>query len=331
MNGKILIVDDEPNVLVSLSALFKEAKPQPVTASRARTALQILRSDTDIDVIVSDQRMPGMLGIELLKQIKQVSPTTVRILLTGYSDLEAIIESVNTGEIFRYVNKPWAGVKLKDTVALACKYADRLKTAPPPIPKASSASSNAAGLLGALGVTAPTASSNGKIELLFVDPKPANLSAYKELLSTNYLVHTAASASDAFEILKHSPVSVLVSEVNLGETSGIEFLAAASLERPDVVSILVSDSRDAGIAIRLINEVQVFRYLIKPFQRELLKSAIELAVSKHQVLVDAPILNPKAYSGVALSASSALLQGDSKSLEEALSKVRDLLKVKATY
>ncbi|KER09087.1 MAG: hypothetical protein HY22_13785 [[Candidatus Thermochlorobacteriaceae] bacterium GBChlB] len=327
MSHTLLFVDDEPQIVQSLSLLFDDYTT--LTANSGMEALEIFKKGNPIDVIVSDQRMPGMLGIELLKEVKRISPTTVRILLTGYSDLEAIIESVNTGEIFRYVNKPWAGAKLKDTVSLACKYADRLKSTPMPAPKATSTSSNSAGLLSTLGVNVPTPTAGAKTEILFVDPKPANLAAYKELLSTNYTVHTAATAADAFEVLKRAPVSVLVSEVNLGDTSGIEFLAVVSNERPDIVSILVSDSRDAGIAIRLINEVQVFRYLIKPFQRELLKSAIELAVSKHQVLVDAPVLNSKAYSGV--TPAGTLSQGDSKSLEEALSKVRDLIKSKATY
>ncbi|MDW8465536.1 MAG: response regulator [Chloroherpetonaceae bacterium] len=322
MSHSLLFVDDEPNIVQSLSLLFDDHKV--FTANSGFEALEIFQRGEKIDVIVSDQRMPGMLGVELLKEVKRISPNTVRILLTGYSDLNAIIDSVNAGEIFRYINKPWQSSKLKETVALACEYADRLKTAPQPAPRTTSAS---AGLLQALGVS--QIPDTHKEHLLFVNPKPANLQAYRQVLGQNYIVHTAESAAQAFVILKSQPISVLISEINLPDTSAADFLVAVAAEKPDVVTILLSDSRDASIAVRLINEAQVFRYLIKPMQRELLKSTIELAISRHHALVSTPQINTRAYMGV--KGVAALSQGDSKSLEEAVAKVREILKARVTY
>ncbi|MCS6990042.1 MAG: response regulator [Chloroherpetonaceae bacterium] len=325
MPHKVLFVDDEPNIVQSLSLLFDDY--DVLTATSGEEALKYFRNGNVPDVIVSDQRMPMMTGVELLQKVKELSPNTVRILLTGYSDLDAIIDSVNAGEIFRYINKPWNSAKLKDTVALACQFSDRLKNAPPPSPASKIASAPpSAGVLSALGV--PT-SATGASEhhLLFVDPNPANLQAYKDLLASSYAVHTALNAQDAFAILKIRPIDVLITEVNLGATSAVDFLAAVSASYPDVVSILLSDSRDASIAIRLINEVQIFRYLIKPFQRQLLKSAIELAISRHDEIAGRADVNPKRYMGVV----DAIRDKPAASLDEALARVRELLAARKTY
>lgn len=322
MPHSLLLVDDEPNIVQSLSLLFDDHKVY--TANSGFEALEFFKRGEQIDIIISDQRMPGMLGVELLREVCRISPNTVRILLTGYSDLDAIIESVNAGEIFRYINKPWQSSKLKETVALAGEYAERLKRTPRPAPKTASTS---AGLLSTLGVNLPPTAV--KENLLFVDPRPANLQAYQQVLGDKYEVHTAVNAAEAFKILKTKPISVLVSEVNLPDISAADFLVAAATEKPDVVTILLSDSRDASIAIRLINEAQVFRYLVKPMQRELLKSTIELAISRHQTLVSAPQLNTRIVANTHLTAP--LSQSDAHSLEEALAKVRELAKMRKTY
>lgn len=324
MQHKVLFVDDEPQIVQSLSLLFDDYNV--MTATSGEEALKYFKNGNVPDVIVSDQRMPMMTGVELLQKVREISPNTVRILLTGYSDLDAVIDSVNSGEIFRYINKPWNSAKLKDTVALACQFSDRLKSAPPPkFVKATSAPPSA-GMLAALGVDMPTKSSS-EYHLLFIDPNPTNLQAYKDLLAPSYTVHTALDPSEAFNVLKTQPIDVLITEVTLGAMSAVDFLAAVSASYPDVVSILLSSSRDASIAIRLINEVQIFRYLIKPFQRQLLKSVIELAISRHDSLAGRTEINSKSYSGVI----DAIREKPAASLDEALTRVRELLSARKTY
>ncbi len=115
---KMLIVDDEPQVLESLCQLF-ETDFTVLTAQSGEEALNIVMQTPDLAVVISDQRMPSMKGVDLLKQVKQILPDTMRILLTGYTDLEAVLESVNLGEIFRYVRKPWHPETLKSIVSLA--------------------------------------------------------------------------------------------------------------------------------------------------------------------------------------------------------------------
>jgi response regulator RpfG family c-di-GMP phosphodiesterase len=116
---RLLCVDDEQLVLSALTRLFR-GDCDVVTANSGEEALRLVR-DGDFHVVVSDQRMPGMKGVDLLRQIKDIAPQTMRILLTGYSDLGAIVDSVNDGEVFRYITKPWKNDALRYTVQLAAK------------------------------------------------------------------------------------------------------------------------------------------------------------------------------------------------------------------
>ena len=101
----LLLIDDEERILRSLRMLFFIGYDVRTTTDPDE-AIRILREEK-VHVIVSDQRMPVMQGSELLRIARETSPATMRILLTGYSDLDASIASVNEGEVFRYLMKPW--------------------------------------------------------------------------------------------------------------------------------------------------------------------------------------------------------------------------------
>ncbi|PRE35516.1 HD domain-containing phosphohydrolase [Burkholderia cenocepacia] len=102
----ILLVDDEPNVLSALRRVFRPTGYDIVTADSGEMALEILAS-TDIDLIVSDMRMPHMSGAEFLARARALYPDTMRILLTGYAELASVVQAVNEGGVYRYLNKPW--------------------------------------------------------------------------------------------------------------------------------------------------------------------------------------------------------------------------------
>jgi len=130
MNRKatILFVDDEKRVLNSMRGLFRRDY-QLFLATEGETALQIV-SDKSVDVAVVDQRMPGMNGTEVLGKIKQLSPRTVRILLTGYADPTAVEGSINIGEVFRFLSKPCPPQLLRDTLELAIAAARAERSVP---------------------------------------------------------------------------------------------------------------------------------------------------------------------------------------------------------
>ena len=115
----LLLVDDEPDLLMSLEGLLRQ-KFQLHTAESAEAALNIV-DEIDIQIVMSDQRMPGMMGDALLAEIASRSPDTIRILLTGYADIQDVIRALNTGGLFRYLTKPWDLDELLD-VLNSCLY-----------------------------------------------------------------------------------------------------------------------------------------------------------------------------------------------------------------
>lgn len=104
--GNVLFVDDEISTLKSIKRLLSMHGFEILTANSGEEALEIIRAN-NIAVCVSDQRMPGMLGTDLLTKAKEISPLTVRMILTAYTDLDSLLGAINNGEIFRFILKPW--------------------------------------------------------------------------------------------------------------------------------------------------------------------------------------------------------------------------------
>ena len=110
----ILYVDDELNNLVSFKAVFR-IKYHVLTALSGEEAITILRNNS-INIMITDQRMPQMTGVEFLESILDEFPDPIRILLTGYADMNAVIDAVNKGKIFHYLSKPWNEEELDLTI-----------------------------------------------------------------------------------------------------------------------------------------------------------------------------------------------------------------------
>jgi PAS domain S-box-containing protein len=115
---RILIVDDEEAILETMTFTFMDLY-EVLTTSDPTQALQIMSENEPIAVVITDQRMPGMTGVELLREIYDRYPETVRIILTGFADSEATIKAINDGHIYGYVNKPWEPEELKTIVRRA--------------------------------------------------------------------------------------------------------------------------------------------------------------------------------------------------------------------
>ncbi|MDH3351542.1 MAG: response regulator [Gammaproteobacteria bacterium] len=115
MTEKVLFVDDEPNVLQSIRRGLRKQFDVHV-AEGGEAALQLLHGEHNFAVIVSDMRMPGMNGVELLSRVKQLWPDTVRMMLTGNADQETAVDAVNHGDIFRFLNKPCENTALSEAV-----------------------------------------------------------------------------------------------------------------------------------------------------------------------------------------------------------------------
>ncbi len=122
----ILYVDDEMNNLISFKAVFR-IKYNVLTAISGEEAKKTLKNNT-VDIIITDQRMPNMTGVEFLESILGEYPDPIRILLTGYADMNAVIDAVNKGKIFHYLTKPWNEEELDMTITRAYDvYRSRLE------------------------------------------------------------------------------------------------------------------------------------------------------------------------------------------------------------
>ena len=113
----ILYVDDEANNLIAFRAVFR-TKYTIFTALSGLEGLEVL-NENDIQIIITDQRMPNMTGVEFLEEVIQKYPAPIRILLTGYTDMSAIVDAINKGSIFQYLNKPWDEDELEEVIQKA--------------------------------------------------------------------------------------------------------------------------------------------------------------------------------------------------------------------
>lgn len=264
---KVLFVDDEERILRAMQALFRPIYDVTVTTD-GHEALALLRQQ-HFHVLVSDQRMPEIEGIEVLRQAKAISPHTVRLLLTGYSDLSAIIASINDGEVFRYLQKPWMNEELQATLAkavdagVALAQSDMAASTPSHAVTTSAEPIELPSASQPLSLKSPATLVEGT-RVLFIEHA---LEAYQVFIAEGYTdVRTlsATTPEDALELMHDHEVSVVVVAVDGANASNVGFLHLLKREHPHVVSIVISDMADSGAVVNLINTARVFRVLFRP-------------------------------------------------------------------
>lgn len=124
---QIVLVDDEENVLHSLKRLLHKEKEWFIHAfSDAAEALEFIR-DNEIDVVVSDYKMPGMNGVQFLSAVREANPDTMRLILSGYTDVVALMDAINTAEIYRYICKPVDEYEFTMTIKRAINHLELMR------------------------------------------------------------------------------------------------------------------------------------------------------------------------------------------------------------
>ncbi len=241
--ANLLFVDDERQVLIALRALFR-SQYQVFIADSGEAALDILRQES-IHVIISDQRMPKMLGHELLRQAKKIRPSAVRLLLTGYSDMVAIMHSINEGEVFRFINKPWDNTAIRATignaVAIALDTMDSVsELVEAPLDHKLS------------GEIAPSQTQEARI--LVMDDAPNTLSQVNELYPDDKSIYAAQNVEDALELLANEEIGVLITDLSLGGEDTTEFIKLLKQQYPLIMTIVLTEAFDAQTSVDLINE-----------------------------------------------------------------------------
>ena len=271
----LLFVDDEERIVNLLRTMFR-AQYEVHTATSGQQALDIIAAHR-IDVIVSDQRMPGMAGIELLSEVRKRSPATMRILLTGYSDLTAIVGSVNDGEVFRFINKPWDHDEIKGIIADA----------------AEAACATAEVVVQALEQAPAEVLDGERPELLLLDDSSGDRLAMEQIVSQVYTIHGASSIPAALKILEQSDIGVIVAEARVGGSDTGELLRILKQHYPSITTVILTKSADADLVIKLINGAQIFRFATKPIRAGSFQLAISAAMREHLRLRANPTLSKR--------------------------------------
>lgn len=269
--GRVLCVDDEPNILRALSWLLRKDFTV-VTASSANEGLELIRNG-DFDVVISDQRMPEMSGVDFLNQVRERAPRAMRILLTGYSDLQAVLRSVNESEIFRFVTKPWDVNELPEIVAQAAGIARRQRPAPAP---ATSAHPELA------GTRLP--------RMLVLDEDEATHSAVEMSAGDLAQIVHVTNPIDALKLLEGDDIGVILSERKLGSMDLTHLLCLLKRKHPQIVSVVITDSEDSSLICRMINQGQIYRFITKPIKAGTLRLALKSALGKRSELLGDPQL-----------------------------------------
>lgn len=264
----LLFVDDEERILKSLKVMFK-SRYRVLTTTDGNEAIALVKSE-QVHVVVSDQRMPIMTGTEVLRGIKEASPNTMRLLLTGYSDLAAIVGSVNEGEIFRYINKPWDNDEIKSTVARATEIALNIETLPNKAEKKQEAITS-------------------ELEVLVIDKDEQTLDLAKSILHDTNRVHWGKSLDEAFEILSEHPnIAVILSEIKVGSEDISNPLKILKQYHPNTLTLVVTSFQDTNALIKLINQGQIYRFLPKPVAKGMLERGIRDALWRYNFLRQVP-------------------------------------------
>jgi DNA-binding NtrC family response regulator len=285
---KVLCVDDEPALLRSLRWLLR-GEFEVTIASDPAQALAILGADR-FDVIISDQRMPGMTGTEFLQHAKVTAPHAMRLLLTGYADFGAVVSALNDGDVFRYISKPWDNTKLIRAVQEAARLARMSRTRWSDFQD----------------THAPEDADEPPEELLLVEPDPALRLAVQQAGLENARVMVADDSADALTLLEQRPVAVVVIRQTRGSGGTNNLVRAIKRRKPRLSVVICSEEHDIHALQHLINEGLIHRYVSLPTDAGVIKQALESAIDRHRELRQKPhrLANARARRSLAGSASA---------------------------
>lgn len=300
---KILFVDDEERILNTMQALFRR-QYDTTTTTDGYHALDLLQQD-HYHLLISDQRMPIMAGVDLLREAKDVSPNTMRILLTGYSDLAAIIGSVNDGEVFRFLNKPWNTQEFINTVDEAVKIGLELQET---ANTTSLPQSLPAGEVVSTALQPPESSDTARENIIVLRGDVDILVSIRNLLPGCHILE-ANDYDEAIDLMLGHEIGVIVSNLDDDYESALEFFSLLKNEHPQIVSVLLANSGDSTTLIHLINHARIFRYMFKPIREHLMKRFLNSAIEQYHKFKVTPTLLKQQ------KAQAAPLQPDKKPVE----------------
>lgn len=273
---KIAFIDDEPRILRSLKMHFRQSHDVFITTDASELMKYV--SEHDVQVVISDQRMPDKQGTEVLRDIKAASPNTLRILLTGYADLNAVIDSVNEGEIYRYITKPWQNDELKQIVNKATEIAQQTQETIQNTMQGNDTQQVSGGSTG----------SNRNI--LVLDDDESVYQQIKSHFKSAYTVSWASNLEQAAKLLQKKRFGVTITDSTLNKENITPIVYALKNIQPDLMVLMLTEFKDAHMVIDLINKGQVYRCLPRPTNFSIMSISLDRAFDHHERLVQQPIL-----------------------------------------
>lgn len=254
MEHRVLFVDDDANILEAYKRQLRKHF-NIETARGSDSGLRAVENNGDYAVIVSDLRMPGMDGNQFLSRVKEISPESVRIMLTGYADLHNAIKAINHGNIFRLLTKPCAKKDLIDVLNIGVEQF-----------KKNIQVSNAG--------TSPSDISLKK-RILVVDDDPVTLRMFSKALSKYYEfeVLTAANGKEAINLLDKDLIDIVVTDLYMPVINGLQLLRYIN-EKHQGIRAIVLTGRGTSELESKIKSIGDFQYYEKPMDIHVLVEVI---------------------------------------------------------
>ncbi|MCE2949781.1 MAG: protein kinase domain-containing protein [bacterium] len=264
---RLLVVDDEERILSALKSVFRNDYHVFATSDCEHALAFIARYR--MHAIVSDQRMPGMTGVELLRRAKEIAPGSMRILLTGYADLASIVGSINDGEIYRFVSKPWDNNELRSIVREAVAVSIELADLAPP----------------------PSSDLRPDRAILVVDSNGELYRSTRELMADVCPVRQATGPEVALGELATGDVGVVLFDIDAGSPpDNANLIKTLKQDHPQLLTLVVTEASDSELMIGLINGAQIFRFINKPVALKNLRGHLIAALVRAQQFEQAPQL-----------------------------------------
>jgi serine/threonine-protein kinase len=263
---RVLFVDDEERILTALKTIFR-GRYHVLTAANGQEALDFI-GKFKIPVIVSDQRMPGMQGVELLRRARELSPDSVRILLTGYSDLASIVGSINEGEVYRFISKPWDNQDLQLIISEAVEIGQHM------IDRKSAAAQQAKMSAG----------------IMVLDQRPGVFDALRRLLGATHELVYAPTIDQALFQMEQREIGVLVADIDNEVDNYLILFNQLKQKYPQILVIVLTSASDSEMVIHLINEAQIYRFLNKPVNLGLMQQHLSGAIGRYAEYQSSPEL-----------------------------------------
>lgn len=276
----VLFIDDEPRVLRAMQRLLRPHS-KVLLAESGLEALEILCLEP-VDVIVCDQRMPGMSGTDVLAEARRLSPRSMRILLTGYADLDAAINALNQGHIYRYLSKPWSNEVLIETVQDAARIAMATPVEAAAVEVADEINAEQESPAQFLNESV-----RRDVSVLVLDDGNAH-KLLDPMAQAGIKVDTVDNLDTLLVLLEQQAVgAVLVSDQKLGVSPDLA-VRRIRTEHPNVMIIVLAQHADIAQLSQLINAGSIYRFLPHPLHSREILASTKAALARHMHLRSQP-------------------------------------------